>query len=43
MPKTYEGKLVADAPATFASDNLLVKHGEEYRAKNPGRVPADAP
>ena len=38
-----EGKLVADAPATFASDNLLVKHGEEYREKNPGRVPADAP
>jgi cytochrome c-type biogenesis protein CcmE len=38
-----EGKLVADAPATFASDQLLVKHGEEYRKKNPGRVPADAP
>jgi cytochrome c-type biogenesis protein CcmE len=28
---------------TFASDQLLVKHGEEYRKKNPGRVPADAP
>lgn len=38
-----EGKLVADAAATFASDQLLVKHGEEYRKKNPGRVPADAP
>jgi cytochrome c-type biogenesis protein CcmE len=38
-----EGRLVADAPATFASDQLLVKHGEEYRKKNPGRVPADAP
>ncbi len=38
-----EGKLVAGPPATFASDQLLVKHGEEYRKKNPGRVPADAP
>jgi cytochrome c-type biogenesis protein CcmE len=38
-----EGRLVADAPGTFASDQLLVKHGEEYRKKNPGRVPADAP
>jgi len=43
-----EGKLVAGPTdgggrATFASDNLLVKHGEEYRKKNPGRVPADAP
>lgn len=43
-----EGKLVAgpsdgSGPNTFASDQLLVKHGEEYRKKNPGRVPADAP
>jgi len=38
------GANATPSPApTFASDNLLVKHGEEYREKNPGRVPADAP
>ena len=38
-----EGKLVSGVSDTFASDQLLVKHSEEYRAKNPGRVPADGP
>ncbi len=38
-----EGKLVSSVPDTFSSDVLLVKHSEEYRKKNPGRVPADGP
>ena len=38
-----EGKLVPGNSNTFASDQLLVKHSEEYRTKNPGRVPAGSP
>jgi cytochrome c-type biogenesis protein CcmE len=28
---------------TFAGDRVLVKHTEQYRAENPGRVPDGAP
>jgi len=38
-----EGKLAQGAPVTFLSDNVLVKHSEEYRQKNPGRVQAGSP
>jgi cytochrome c-type biogenesis protein CcmE len=39
-PAVVEGRLDGD---TFAGDRILVKHTEEYREKNPDRVPEDAP
>ena len=42
IPVVLEGKW-SDDGSTFLSDRIEVKHGEEYREKNPERVPADAP
>jgi cytochrome c-type biogenesis protein CcmE len=41
LPVVVEGRMGTDG--TFAGDRVLVKHTEEYRAKNPERVPAGAP
>ena len=41
IPVVVEGRMGTDG--TFAGDRVLVKHTEEYRAKNPDRVPAGAP
>jgi cytochrome c-type biogenesis protein CcmE len=40
IPVVLEGKWQGDV---FASDRILVKHTSEYKAANPGRVPANAP
>jgi cytochrome c-type biogenesis protein CcmE len=40
VPVVVEGKMSGD---TFEGDRILVKHSEQYRAANPGRVPAGAP
>jgi cytochrome c-type biogenesis protein CcmE len=40
IPVVLEGRWDGEV---FASDRMLVKHSEEYRAENPERVPADAP
>jgi cytochrome c-type biogenesis protein CcmE len=40
VPVVVEGKM---AGTTFDADRILVKHSEQYRAANPGRVPANAP
>jgi cytochrome c-type biogenesis protein CcmE len=42
LPVVLEGSW-ADGEPWFASDRILVKHTNEYRADNPDRVPADAP
>jgi cytochrome c-type biogenesis protein CcmE len=42
VPVVLEGRW-SDDGATFLSDRIEVKHGEEYREENPDRVPADAP
>lgn len=42
LPVVLEGSW-ADREPWFASDRILVKHTNEYRAENPDRVPADAP
>ena len=36
IPVVVEGRLGVDG--TFAGDRILVKHTEQYREKNPGRV-----
>ena len=41
LPVVVEGRMGTDG--TFAGDRVLVKHTEEYKAKNPDRVPAGAP
>lgn len=41
LPVVVEGRMGTNG--TFAGDRVLVKHTEEYRAKNPDRVPAGAP
>jgi cytochrome c-type biogenesis protein CcmE len=41
LPVVVEGRMGTDG--TFAGDRVLVKHTEEYRAKNPDRVPSSAP
>ena len=41
LPVVVEGRMGTDG--TFAGDRVLVKHTEQYRAENPGRVPAEAP
>jgi cytochrome c-type biogenesis protein CcmE len=41
LPVVVEGRMGTNG--TFAGDRILVKHTEEYRAKNPDRVPAGAP
>jgi cytochrome c-type biogenesis protein CcmE len=40
IPVVLEGRWEGEV---FASDRMLVKHSEEYRAENPERVPSDAP
>lgn len=40
IPVVVEGRMAANG---FAGDRILVKHTEQYVAKNPGRVPAGAP
>ncbi len=40
IPVVLEGRW---AGGVFASDRMLVKHSEEYKAENPDRVPSDAP
>jgi cytochrome c-type biogenesis protein CcmE len=40
IPVVLEGRWDGDV---FASDRMLVKHSEEYKADNPDRVPPDAP
>jgi cytochrome c-type biogenesis protein CcmE len=40
IPVVLEGRWEGDV---FASDRMLVKHSEEYKADNPDRVPADSP
>jgi cytochrome c-type biogenesis protein CcmE len=42
IPVVLEGRW-SDDGATFRSDRIEVKHGEDYREDNPDRVPADAP
>lgn len=41
LPVVVEGRMNTDG--TFAGDRVLVKHTEQYREENPGRVPAEAP
>ena len=41
LPVVVEGRMGTDG--TFAGDRVLVKHTEQYRAENPGRVPDGAP
>jgi cytochrome c-type biogenesis protein CcmE len=41
LPVVVEGRMGTDG--IFAGDRVLVKHTEQYRAENPGRVPAEAP
>ena len=41
LPVVVEGRMGTDG--TFAGDRVLVKHTEQYRAQNPGRVPDGAP
>jgi cytochrome c-type biogenesis protein CcmE len=41
LPVVVEGRMGTDG--IFAGDRVLVKHTEQYRAKNPGRVPDEAP
>jgi cytochrome c-type biogenesis protein CcmE len=41
LPVVVEGRM--GTTGTFAGDRVLVKHTEEYRAKNPDRVPSGAP
>jgi cytochrome c-type biogenesis protein CcmE len=40
IPVVLEGRWDGEV---FASDRMLVKHSEEYRAENPDRVPEDSP
>ena len=40
IPVVLEGRWRGEV---FASDRMLVKHSEEYKAENPDRVPSDAP
>jgi cytochrome c-type biogenesis protein CcmE len=40
IPVVLEGRWDGEV---FASDRMLVKHSEEYKADNPDRVPSDAP
>lgn len=40
IPVVLEGHWEGEV---FASDRMLVKHSEEYKAENPDRVPSDAP
>lgn len=40
IPVVLEGRWDG---GVFASDRMLVKHSEEYKAENPDRVPADSP
>jgi cytochrome c-type biogenesis protein CcmE len=40
IPVVLEGRWDGEV---FASDRMLVKHSEEYRAENPDRVPDSAP
>jgi cytochrome c-type biogenesis protein CcmE len=40
LPVVLEGHWQGDV---FASDRILVKHSEEYKASNPDRVTSDAP
>ena len=40
IPVVLEGRFDG---AAFASDRMLIKHSEEYKADNPDRVPTDAP
>jgi len=40
LPVVLEGHWQGDV---FASDRILVKHSEEYKASNPDRVGSDAP
>jgi cytochrome c-type biogenesis protein CcmE len=42
VPVVLQGRWSPDG-ATFLSERIEVKHGEEYREENPDRVPADAP
>ena len=42
VPVVLQGRWAEDG-ATFFSERIEVKHGEEYREDNPERVPADAP
>lgn len=41
LPVVVEGRMGTDG--VFAGDRVLVKHTEQYRAENPGRVPDGAP
>jgi len=41
LPVVVEGRMGTEG--TFAGDRVLVKHTEQYRAENPGRVPDGAP
>ena len=40
LPVVLEGRWQGDV---FASDRILVKHSEEYKASNPDRVDSSAP
>ena len=40
LPVVLEGRWQGDV---FASDRILVKHSEEYKASNPDRVSSTAP
>jgi cytochrome c-type biogenesis protein CcmE len=40
IPVVLEGRWDGEV---FASDRMLVKHSEEYKAENPDRVPDDTP
>jgi len=42
VPVVLEGRW-SDRGTTFLSDRIEVKHGEDYRAKHPDRVPSDQP
>jgi cytochrome c-type biogenesis protein CcmE len=42
IPVVLEGRW-SDDGSTFLSDRIEVKHGEQYRAKHPERVPSDQP
>jgi len=42
IPVVLEGRF-ADGSQTFNSDRILVKHSENYVAKNPGRVTTTVP
>jgi len=42
VPVVLEGRW-SDNGSTFLSDRIEVKHGEDYRAKHPDRVPSDQP